>query len=158
MSVVELGPIVKTVLVRRSADDAFRIFTEEISAWWPMRTHTRARTASGEVTARVSIEARVGGRVFETLADGRELEWGEVSAYEPGAVFAMTWRMGRPAAQFTDVSVRFEPLEAEACRVTLTHANWQRLGAEGEQQRKGYDNGWIAVFEQGFGGYAGLKG
>lgn len=77
MSVVELGPIVKTVLVRRSADDAFRIFTEEISAWWPMRTHTRARTASGEVTARVSIEARVGGRVFETLADGRELEWGK---------------------------------------------------------------------------------
>jgi len=45
MSVVELAPIVKSVDVRRSAADAFRIFTEEVTAWWPMKTHSRAKDA-----------------------------------------------------------------------------------------------------------------
>ena len=37
MSHVELAPLVKTVEVRRSPADAFRLFTEEMSAWWPMK-------------------------------------------------------------------------------------------------------------------------
>jgi len=154
MSVVELSPVVKTIDVRRSAAEAFRIFTEEMSAWWPLQTHTRARTADGEVTVRVTIEPRLGGRIFETLADGRELEWGEVSAYEPGAAFAMKWRLGRPAEQATDVSVRFEPLSAESCRVTLTHENWERMGEEGARLRDAYNGGWVTVFEKSFGDYA----
>jgi hypothetical protein len=36
MSAVELGPVVKSVDVRRTAHDAFRMFTVEINAWWPM--------------------------------------------------------------------------------------------------------------------------
>jgi uncharacterized protein YndB with AHSA1/START domain len=156
MSVVEIAPVVKTIDVRRSAADAFRLFTAEISAWWPLATHTRAKTADGEVTERVTIEPRVGGRVYETLQDGRELDWGQVSAYEPGALLAMQWAMGRPVEQGTDVSVRFEPLGAERCRVTLTHENWERMGEEAAKLRGNYNNGWVGVFEQGFGGYAGL--
>ncbi|MGE0532932.1 MAG: hypothetical protein AB7G40_08760 [Hyphomonadaceae bacterium] len=156
MSVVEIAPIVKTINVRRSAADAFRIFTAEISAWWPVKTHSRARDAAGEVTIRVTVEPHVGGRVYETLNDGRELEWGNVTAYEPGALFALEWRMGRPAEQFTDVTVRFEPLSAQSCRVTLTHDNWQRMGEEGPKLREGYNNGWVSVFEKGFGSRAGL--
>ena len=156
MSVVELAPVVKSIDVRRSAADAFRIFTEQISEWWPMATHTRAKSAAGEVTVRVTVEPRVGGRVFETLHDGRELDWGKVSAFEPGTLFAMQWRLGRPEAETTDVSVRFEPLSAESCRVTLTHENWERMGAEAAKLRDAYNGGWIKVFEQGFGARAGL--
>jgi hypothetical protein len=156
MSVVEIAPIVKTIDVRRSAADAFRIFTQEISAWWPMKTHSRARDAAGEVTVRVTIEPRVGGRVYETLNDGRELEWGNVTAYEPGTLFALEWRMGRPEEQFTDVSIRFEALSERSCRVTLTHENWERMGEEGPKLREGYNNGWVSVFEKGFGDCAGL--
>jgi hypothetical protein len=155
MSVIELAPVVKTVDVRRSTADAFRIFTEQISQWWPVATHTRAKTAAGEATVRVTIEPRVGGRVYETLNDGRELEWGEVSAFEPGVMFAMRWTMGRPAAEVTDVSVRFEPLSSASCRVTLTHENWERMGAEAERLRGAYNGGWVTVFETGFGGFAG---
>lgn len=155
MSVVEISPIVKTIDVRRSAADAFRIFTDEMTAWWPMQSHTRAKSAEGEKCVRVTVEPRVGGRVYETLSDGRELDWGEVSAYEPAALFAMHWRMGRPAGQGTDVIVRFEPLSPQTCRVTLTHENWERMGAEGATLRDNYDVGWVAVFEQCFGGYAG---
>jgi hypothetical protein len=156
MSVVELAPIVKSVSVRRPASDAFRIFTEEISAWWPMDSHTRAKSAAGERTVRVTVEPRVGGRVYETLQDGRELEWGAVSAFEPGALFAIAWTMGRSADQSTDVSIRFEPTSPDSCRVTLTHENWERMGDEAPKLRDGYNNGWVSVFEKGFGGYAGL--
>jgi hypothetical protein len=156
MSTVELAPLIKCIDVRRSAADAFRIFTEEMSAWWPLATHTRAKTAAGEVTERVTVEPRVGGRIFETLNDGRELEWGEVTAFEPGALFAMAWRLGRPPEQRTDVSVRFEPLSDASCRVTLTHENWERMGEEEALKlRDAYDNGWAKVFVERFGGYAG---
>jgi len=156
MSVVELAPVVKSIDVRRSAADAFRLFTQEIAAWWPMETHTRAKSAEGERTVRVTIEPRVGGRVYETLHDGRELEWGEVRAWDPGRLFAMGWRLGRPAEQTTDVSVRFEPIDTQCCRVTLTHENWERMGDEAETLRNAYNNGWVAVFEKGFGARAGL--
>ena len=155
MSVVEIAPIVKTIDVRRSTADAFRIFTEKMSAWWPLATHTRAKTAAGEVTTGVTIEPRVGGRIFETLNDGRELEWGEVARFEPNALFAMNWTMGRPVAQSTLVTVRFEPLTDSSCRVTLTHENWERIGEEGAKLRANYNNGWVEVFEQGFGDFAG---
>lgn len=155
MSVVELAPIVKSIDVRRSAADAFRIFTEEVSAWWPMKTHSRAKDAAGERTVKVTIEPRVGGRVYETLHDGRELEWGEVSAFEPGKHFAMNWTMGRPKEQTTDVIVRFEPLGAQSCRVTLTHENWERMGEEGAKMREAYNNGWVTVFDRCFGDLAG---
>jgi hypothetical protein len=156
MSVVELAPVVKSIDVRRSAADAFRIFTDEISVWWPMATHTRAKTAEGQRTVRVTIEPRVGGRVYETLADGEELEWGEVRSWEPGALFAMAWRLGRPVEQTTDVSVAFEPIDAQSCRVTLTHENWERMGEDAEKLRNAYNGGWVTVFENGFGERAGL--
>lgn len=154
MSVVEIAPIVKCIDVRRSAGDAFRVFTEQICAWWPLETHTRANTKAGEVTVRVTVEPRVGGRIYETLNDGRELDWGQVTAYEPGAHFAMQWRLGRPIEQGTDVSVRFESIATDQCRVTLTHENWERMGEEGAKMREMYNNGWASVFEQRFGGYA----
>jgi uncharacterized protein YndB with AHSA1/START domain len=156
MSVVELAPVVKSIDVRRSAADAFQIFTQEISAWWPMETHTRAKTAEGQRTVRVMIEPRVGGRVYETLDSGEELEWGEVRAFEPGKLLAFGWRLGRPAEQTTDVSVRFEPIDAQTCRVTLTHENWERMGEEAEKLRNAYNGGWVTVFEKGFGAHAGL--
>ncbi len=155
MSIVEVAPVVKSIDVRRSAADAFRIFTAEMSAWWPLETHTRAKTAAGEVTSRVTVEPRVGGRIFETLNDGRELEWGEVDAYEPGAHFAMQWTMGRPAEQATLVSVRFAPLSDASCRVTLTHENWEHMGEEAAKMRDNYKNGWETVFNQRFGTFAG---
>lgn len=155
MNAVEIAPVVKTVDVRRSAGDAFRLFTERIHQWWPTKTHSRARDAEGEVTEHVTIEPQVGGRVFETLNTGRELDWGEVTTWKPGDVFAMDWTMGRPPEQATRVTVRFEPLGEQSCRVTLTHEHWERLAEEGEKLRHGYDQGWVAVFENGYGDFAG---
>ena len=57
---VDLGPVVKTIDVRRSAADAFRIFTEEVDAWWPKDSHTRmdvTRRTAGTVSERTTRSA-----------------------------------------------------------------------------------------------------
>lgn len=157
MSVVELGPVVKSIEVRRSADDAFRLFTDEISAWWPMKKHTRAKDAAGEATVRVDFEARVGGRIYETLNTGEQREWGEVLAIEPCKRVAFSFSMGRPKDKCGEVEVRFERLGDKACRVTLTHTHWERFGDEAEAMRRGFANGWDAVFVDCFGAFVGVQ-
>jgi uncharacterized protein YndB with AHSA1/START domain len=156
MSVVELAPLVKSVDVRRRPMDAFRLFTEEISAWWPIKTHSRAKDAAGEVTVRVNLEGRVGGRIYETLNTGEQREWGEVLEYEPGRRVLFSFQMGRPKDKSSEVEVRFDPLDANQCRVTLTHSRWERLGDEAAAMRERFANGWEGVFISGFANYAGL--
>ena len=153
-AVVELTPIVKTVELRRSVADAFRIFTNEIFKWWPSATHTRAKSAAGEKTVRITVEPRVGGRVFETLNTGEERDWGEVLAFEPGRRFAMSWQLGRERDKAGEVEVLFEAAGEAACRVTLTHAHWERLGEEAARLHGNYDSGWDLVFGKCFADYA----
>lgn len=150
---VELAPIVKSLDVGKPPGVAFRAFAEEIGAWWPLATHTRARDAEGERSVTVTIEPRAGGRVFETLEDGRELDWGKVLAWEPGTRLELSWQLGLPADQATHVAVHFEPAGADGCRVTLIHSQWERLGEAGVARRESYNQGWVTVFESGFGGY-----
>ena len=153
---VELSPVVKVVEVRRTPADAFRLFTEQISAWWPMKTHSRAKDAAGEVTVRVEFESRVGGRIYETLNTGEQREWGEVLEYEPGQRVLFSFQMGMPRDKSGEVEVRFEPLGPAQCRVTLTHAHWERLGDQAEVMRGRFANGWEGVFISGYGNFAGL--
>ena len=155
MTTVEIAPIVKTLEISRPPGQAFRAFTEEIGAWWPVSTHSRARQEQGERTVAVTIEPRVGGRIFETLDDGRELDWGEVLAWEPGALLEFSWQLGHPAEHSTRVAVQFEPMGDRACRVTLTHSGWERLGAEGAGRRESYHGGWDEVFGRCFGRHVG---
>ena len=152
---VELAPLVKTIDVRRTAEDAFRLFTQEIGAWWPIKTHSRAIDAAGERTERVDFEPRIGGRIYETLNTGEERDWGEVLTFEPGKRLVFTFQMGRPKDQAGEVEVRFDPIAADSCRVTLTHMHWERYGEEAEVMRGRFAGGWEGAFVDGFGGLAG---
>jgi hypothetical protein len=156
MSVVDLGPVVRAIDVRRTAADAFHLFTEKMSEWWPLRTHSRAIDAAGEVTLRVDIEGHVGGRIFETLNTGEQRDWGEVLVYEPGRRFVFSFQFGRPRDKAGEVELRFDPLDANSCRVTMTHSHWERFGDEAAAVRGRFSAGFDAVFVRGFGAYAGL--
>lgn len=146
MNAVEIAPIVKSLDIACSAARAFHLFTAEIFAWWPVASHSRARDADGEQTVAVTIEPRVGGRVFETLNTGEQRDWGEVLAWEPGQRFAMLWAMGRPRAESTEVDVHFARIDEKSCRVTLTHSHWDRMGEKGPEMHGRYDSGWDFVF------------
>jgi hypothetical protein len=154
-TLVEIAPVIRTVEVVRSCADAFRIFTEETSAWWP-HSYTRAQSSRGQAPVAVTIEPEAGGRVFETLGSGEELDWGEVLIFEPASRFTMRFWIGMPEATAGTVDVRFEALGSGRCRVTLTHDGWERMGEKGIAARERFVPGWTAVFDHGFGAHVGL--
>jgi hypothetical protein len=152
MSVIEIAPVVKTIEVRRSAADAFRLFVHEMDKWWPLGTHALS-PENGTKAVAVAVDAHVGGRVTERGADGREFHWGDVLAYEPGRRFAMTWQLGRAREKSGEVEVTFEPIGDGACRITLIHSGWERM-EDGVRMREGYNAGWAGVFEQAYAAFA----
>jgi hypothetical protein len=146
-------PVEKSVLVRCDPARAFAAFTAEIAQWWPLQTHSVAQAQ----TRSVSIEPQVGGRIYETAADGTESEWGRVLTWSPPHGFSMTWHPGRPAEPHTVVELSFLA-EGNGTRVRLAHRGWQALGAGAETVRENYNGGWEIVFVRDFGRHIGSSG
>ena len=67
------------------------------------------------------------GRVYETWADGTEVTWGELLAWEPPERFVMSWTM-TPAA--TVVELTFAALGPRLTRVAVEHRGWEALTEE----------------------------
>ncbi len=142
MVVSQLAPVVKTVEVNCSPEEAFRIFTERLGSWWPTGTHS----VGGDMVSSVTMECRLGGRVYETLADGTEHDWGEITRWEPPSGFAMDWSPSAESRPHTQVEVRFESTSGGA-RVVLTHTGWERLGDDAIPIRDNYNEGWNPVLD-----------
>ncbi len=117
-------PIVKSVTVPLPPDRAFRLFTEEMSDWWPRDRPVNKGGEAPEGTVTVTPEK--GGPVFETRRDGTSAEWGRVTEWKPGQFFGMTWHFGDAEAEESHVQVRFDAV-ADGTRVTLVHDGWQAL-------------------------------
>jgi Activator of Hsp90 ATPase homolog 1-like protein len=147
MSSVEtkVEPVRRTVVVNRSVEDAFRVFTEEIGKWWALDVHSLSLDRTGAPAETAFMEGRVGGRLYERMSDGTEADWGRLDAWEPPHRVAFEWFVtGTP----TQVDVRFVA-EGDATRVELVHSGFDRL-EDAERRRNGYDEGWAL----GLGRYA----
>lgn len=130
-----------SVRVPISPEDAFRLFTDGASSWWPLPTHSvYADDATGVV-----YEPRAGGRVYETTADGRTAEWGVISVWEPGERLAMSWHPGNEPALATQIDIHFSETPEGGTLVDLVHAGWEVRGADAEKMMAGYDTGWKFV-------------
>lgn len=147
---VKIEPIVKKLTVPRDAATAFEYFTANIDKWWPKSSHS----LGGAETKAVTMECKVGGRLFETNKDGTETIWGKVVEFEPGRVLNFTWHIGRPESQSTNVKVTFEDESGGSALVTLTHYNWDALGEDAPKAREGYNSGWDVVFGEKFAAFA----
>lgn len=137
MNASTIAPVRKTITVSRTIEDAFRIFTEELGAWWPLGSHAldtrRARS--------VRVTPAVGGTVAETYDDGTEAPWGLVRAWEPPRRFAMSWNVTDVE---TLVEVTFSP-EGGSTRIELVHSGWEHFREAAEAKREAYDAGWPTV-------------
>ncbi len=111
-----------------------------------MQTYSVAQAQTGSV----AIEPKVGGRIYETAADGTESDWGHILAWSPPAGFSMTWHPGRAAEPHTVVELSFAA-EGDGTRVRLVHRGWEALGARAEAARESYEGGWETVFVRDFG-------
>jgi uncharacterized protein YndB with AHSA1/START domain len=126
-----LEPLRLEFEVECSAAHAFATWTERIGTWWP-----RSHTVSGESSARVVLEGRPGGRIFERTEAGSEHDWGEVIAYEPPRRLAYLWHIRRDRADATEVEVRFKELAEDRTRIEIEHRGWERLGADAASWRE----------------------
>jgi uncharacterized protein YndB with AHSA1/START domain len=145
-----IEPVRSSVTVPLAAEPAFRLFTEGIASWWPLRTHS----ISGVEATGCVLEGRAGGRLFERDADGAEAEWGWVRAWEPPTRLVLGWHPGRAAGTAQEVEVRFEPADG-GTTVRIEHRGWEALGPDGAQMRQAYDEGWGLVLGRAYAGAAG---
>jgi uncharacterized protein YndB with AHSA1/START domain len=132
----QIEAIRKSVTVKAAVERAFQAFTDEITTWWPLATHSYG----GEKATEAVFEGRNGGRVYERQEDGTEADWAEVIAWEPPHRFVLEWKICP-----SEVEVRFSYESEGVTRVYLEHRGWERAGENAEAMRENYAGGWEVV-------------
>jgi uncharacterized protein YndB with AHSA1/START domain len=119
---------------------AFKAWTDGINDWWrkdsPFWMDKERRLG-------LRFEPEVGGRFIEVYdADsGEGYEIGRVTAWEPGARLAYTWRQADwPKEAVTEVDVRFEAVP-DGTRVSVRHTGFEKLREAGVGWANGYTEG-----------------
>ena len=141
---MQLEPVVKEIEVPFGIRPTSRRFTEEITMWWPLWTHT----AFPDQRSVAMLEPVQGGRIFETAASGEEADWGQVLVWDPPERFVFAWHPGRPADTAQEVELTFEVVEEKRTRLRLVHSCWDRYGDGVEEARARYGPGWDQVLKR----------
>jgi uncharacterized protein YndB with AHSA1/START domain len=135
-----IAPLDYQLHVKVAPVRAFELFTARMSDWWP-----RGKTL-GKPHAAIVLEPRPGGRWFERDADGHEITWGRVVAWEPPARLLLDWQLGTDwtfdPALHTAVEVRFSPADGGGTLVTLEHRDLERFGRDAAAHVAKLNGGW----------------
>lgn len=144
---VSIEPVVKTVTVACTPEEAFRCFTADFAMWWPGATHSVVAYASEfkDKPTAVIFEPCISGRIFERTRAGEEYAWGSVLVWQPPTRVAFSFHPGRDAKEAQTVEVTFSATP-EGTIVVLTHSGWEKLSAKAQQARDSYNQGWEGVF------------
>lgn len=134
----------REVTVAGTPERAFDLFTSRIGEWWPADHHL-----AGSPVVAMTVEPGVGGRLYDTCADGSESVWGEVTAWDPPAGFTFawmitgTWQLETDVEKASRVSVSFTA-EGDRTRVALVHKDFWRMteGGQGMADAVGAADGW----------------
>jgi uncharacterized protein YndB with AHSA1/START domain len=110
--------------LRCTADRAFAVYTGRIGEWWDARYTANAKTLQS-----VTIEPRVGGRVYATHSDIGEDDWGEVTVWEPGHRLVHTFTLAQDPKYPSEVAVEFVPAEGDSCLLRFAHGGWTEANA-----------------------------
>jgi Activator of Hsp90 ATPase homolog 1-like protein len=115
-------PIRQSTVVRSDQAHTFDVFVATIGAWWPVQPIS----SGGDRVRDVTLEPRLGGRVYETWDDGSTVDWGTVLRWDPPRGLTMSWLVtGTP----TEVELTFTALDAARTRVAVEHRGWEALSA-----------------------------
>jgi len=139
-------PVHQDTLVRSDIEHTFDVFVRTIGLWWPRRI-----SAGQEELAEVTLEPRLGGRVYETWHDGTEVGWGTIVAWSPPSGFTMNWTA---TPEPTEVELTFTTLGPALTRVAVDHRGWDALTEEqaakdcalpGGYNGGAYAQGWAMI-------------
>ncbi len=140
----KLAPIRKQITVEAPVERAFRVFTANMTTWWPKQHHI-----GKSPLARCVIEPKVDGRWYEVCEDGSECTWGKVLAWDPPRRLVLAWQLNVDftfdPALITEVEVRFTPLGATRTQVDFEHRDLERLGAKAAAISGEMDAGWSQI-------------
>lgn len=128
--------------VKATPERAFAVFTGEIGEWW--RPHGLFQTTP-RAPGRLAFEPQgEGGRLIETLANGKVFEIGSVLAWAPGERLVFSWRQASfPVDLHTEVEVRFEAV-GEETRVSVEHRGYDQVPAESAARHRFPDQALLA--------------
>jgi uncharacterized protein YndB with AHSA1/START domain len=143
-----IEPLLLSYDIDCPAHHAFVTWTRKIGKWWP-----ESHTTTGVPGATVVLDGRVGGRIFERTPDGREVDWGEVTRWEPPHRLTYLWHIRRDRADATDVGLTFVHRGPGGTRLEIDHRGWERLGADGQRWRDANAGGWSGLLPH-FAAYA----
>jgi len=132
-----IEPLRFSFSVECPVDHAFDVWTARTSTWWP-KTSTMTQADGLEVI----FEGREGGRIFERTPAGQEIEWGEITVWEPPRRLGYSWRIATDRDSATEVEIRFSDLGDETTRVEIEHRGWEKLGDRGLGWRDTNRGGW----------------
>ena len=137
-----------SVTVEGPPERAFALFTDGISTWWPLQTHT----VGAEPAIAAIIEPRAGGRWFERAADGSETDWGHVLAWEPPHRVVLSWEINAEwqpdPTTASEVEVSFHTEDGDRTRVELEHRHLEVFGEQAARMRDDFgsaEGGWTYV-------------
>ena len=106
---------------------AFRVFTEEVDAWWRAGPRFRWHPERGGT---LRFEGGQGGRFVEVYPDGESFEVGRIRVWDPPRRLVFGFRARSFAdEESTEVEVRFEP-SGDATDVTVEHRGFAALRAD----------------------------
>jgi uncharacterized protein YndB with AHSA1/START domain len=137
---VSVDPLRLSFDIECPVDHAFAVWTEHLSSWWP-----KDHSTSGNRETVVTLEPELGGRIFERTPDGTEIDWGEITAWEPPHRLGYLWHIGRNRTEATDVELTFADRGDGKTRLEIVHSGWDRLGSEGSSWREANTNGWTTL-------------
>ena len=118
-------------------------FTKRIREWWPVASHS---IHAGDVTE-IRFDRQVGGQVVEVAADGTEVSWADVMAWDPHNRFVLSWHPNPDPIAASVLEVRFTAAESGGTEMHLEHRGWNEFGGEGRELRDNYQTGWDVVLQ-----------
>ena len=136
-----LEPLVVEFTVGTDAPQAFDIWANRTSLWWPPG-HKMAGADS-----EIVFEGQPGGRIYERGSDGIEHSWGEVLDWEPPTRLRYLWHLFFDRSEATTVEVQFSPTTEGTTTVTITQTGFEELGAAGPVRRERTGNAWAELTE-----------
>jgi uncharacterized protein YndB with AHSA1/START domain len=132
-----------TTTVPLPAEEAFRLFTEDIGTWWNADHHIIEAPLSHMV-----FEPFAGGHVYDVGTDGSECRWSRVLVFEPPhrVVFSwdigMDWKVETDPARCSEVQVTFDEVQPGRTQVVLEHRHLDRHGDGFESLVEPITRGW----------------
>jgi uncharacterized protein YndB with AHSA1/START domain len=136
-----IDPLCLAFDVECGIEQAFELWTERASMWWP-RTHTTSRSRA----TRVVFEPTMGGRIFERRPDGGEVDWGSIVTWAPPYRLVYKWHVFSESVDATEVEVQFRDNGNGTTKVDIEHRGWEAF-ADGELRRSRNETGWTGLVE-----------